>query len=255
MHTHVQAQKRPRRRTRWTLAALFAAIVAISLNAGLAGAVPKLMVLGSSQQTAEPSCPASPCQAIGKVTGFQTTIGNAKKPFLAPSDGKIVAWSIKTSSPDEKQKEFFNEFYGGQPSARISILKPIPKSPLGYKLRAQSPVEELAPVLGATTTFALKTPITVRAGQVVAISVPTWAPVFAVGLPKGNSWRSSRAAASCTDTEKIKAGKAHEEPRSERTYGCSYTTARLLYSATMVKTATAKKKKPAAPDKPPAEKP
>jgi hypothetical protein len=250
MPTHAQAQKRPRRLTRWTLTGLLAAIVAVGLNAGWAGAVPKVMVLGSSNQTAEPSCPASPCQAIGKVTGFQTAIANAKKPFLAPSDGKIVAWSIKTSSPDDKQKQFFDEFYGGPPSARISILKPIPKSPLNYKLRAQSPIEELATVLGATTTFALKTPITVRAGQVIALSVPTWAPVFAVGLPKGNAWRASRAASSCTDTDKIKAGKAHEEPRSERTYGCSYTTARLLYSATMVKTAAppSKKKKPSTPD-------
>jgi hypothetical protein len=229
------------------LTALLTAIVAVGLSAGWAGAAAKLMVLGSSNQTADPACPQSPCQAIGKVTGFQTSIGNAKKPFLAPSDGKIVAWSIKTSSPDDKQKQFFDEFYGGAPSARIAILKPIPKSPLNYKLRAQSPVEELAPVLGATTTFTLKTPLIVRAGQVVALSVPTWAPVFAVGLPKGNSWRASRAASSCTDTNKIKAGNAHEAPGSERTYGCSYTTARLLYSATMVKTGAPAKKPPAKP--------
>jgi hypothetical protein len=74
--------------------------------------------------------------------------------------------------------------------------------------------------------------------------------VFAIGLPKGNAWRASRAASGCTDTNKIKAGTAHETPGSERTYGCSYTTARLLYSATMVKTAAppSKKKKPSTPD-------
>jgi hypothetical protein len=253
MDTHVQAQTHPRRLTRWAVTALLAAIVAIGLNAGWAGAAANLMVLGSSNQTAAPACPQSPCQAIGKVTGFQTSIANAKKPFLAPSDGKIVAWSIKTSAPDDKQKQFFDEFYGGAPSARIAVLKPIPKSPLNYKLRAQSPVEELAPVLGMTTTFALKTPLAVRAGQVIALSVPTWAPVFAIGLPKGNAWRASRAAGGCTDTNKIKAGTAHETAGSERTYGCNYTTARLLYSATMVKTAappSKKKKKPSTPTTP-----
>jgi hypothetical protein len=227
------------------------ALAALGLRAGWAGAA-KLMVLGSSQQTAAPSCPASPCQAVGKVTGFQTSIANAKKPFLAPFDGKIVAWSIKTSAPDDKQRQFFNDFYGGEPSARLAILKPIPKSPLNYKLRAQSPVEQLTPELGSTTTFTLKIPLTVRAGQVVGLTIPTWAPVFAIGLPKGNAWRASRVASGCTDTNKIKAGSAHEALGSERTYGCSYTTARLLYSASMVKTATApsKKKKPATPTTP-----
>ncbi|MGZ5337432.1 MAG: hypothetical protein ACXWDT_05260 [Solirubrobacterales bacterium] len=249
MPTHVQAQSRPRWPTLSAGFALFAAIAAIGVNAGLADAAAKVMVLGSSNQTAAPACPQSPCQAIGKVTGFQTSIGQAKKPFLAPFDGRIVAWSIKTSAPDDKQKQFFDEFYGGPPSARISVLKPIKKSPLNYKLRAQSPVEELGSVLGVTTTFTLKTPLTVRAGQVVAISVPTWAPVFAIGLPKGNAWRASRVASGCTDTNKIKAGNAHDAPGTERTYGCSYTTARLLYSATMVKTAAPK---PTKPTKPPA---
>lgn len=245
MPTHVQAHPRARKLALWGGFAVAILAAAVALRAPLADAAAKLTVLGSSQQTAVPSCPTSPCQAVGKVTGFQTTIANAKKPFLAPTDGKIVAWSIKTSAPDAKQTEFFNSFYGGPPSARIAILKPIAKTPGNYKLRAQSPIEELNGELGATTTFTLKVPLVVRAGQIVALSIPTWAPVFAVGLPKGNAWRASRAASGCTDTDKIKAGSAHEQLGSERTYGCNYTTARLLYSASMVKTAAppAKKKK------------
>jgi hypothetical protein len=253
MPAYVQAHPRAQKLALRVGLAVVILAAAVGLRAPVAGAVAKLTVLGSSAQTAAPSCPASPCQAVGKVTGFQTTIGNAKKPFLAPSDGRIVAWSIKTSSPDDKQTQFFNDFYGGPPSARLAILKPIKKSPNNYKLRAESPAEELTPVLGATTTFTLKVPLTVRAGQLVGLSIPTWAPVFAVGLPKGNAWRASRAAGGCTDTDKIKAGTAHEQLGTERTYGCNYTTARLLYSATMVKTAappSSGKKKPGATNKP-----
>jgi hypothetical protein len=197
--------------------------------------LPKLLVLGASSQTAQPACPASPCQAIGRVTGFQTTIGKAAKPFVAPFDGRIVAWSLKTSAPTDTQKKFFNDFYGGTASARISVLKPLKKLKLGYKLKAQSPVEDLDGILGTTTTFTLQRPLTVRAGQIVALSVPTWAPVFAIGLAKNNAWRASRKAAKCTKPDDIKAGTAHETLASERVYGCVYDTARLLYSATMVR--------------------
>ncbi len=194
-----------------------------------------MVVLGASAQTAQPACPSTPCQAIGKVTGFQTTIGAAKKPFLAPFDGKVVAWSIKLSAPTEKQREFFDDFYGGPPSARISVLKPILKRKLRYKLRSQSPVEALAQVMGSTTTFTLKTPLPVRRGQMVGLTVPTWAPAFGVGLAKDNAWRASRKPSKCTATADISAGRGHEALGTERIYGCSYTTARLLYSATVVR--------------------
>ncbi len=239
-------------RVRAAAAALLAAaaIVIAALGAQSADAA-KITVLGSSAQTANPACPPSPCQAIGKVSGYQTTIGKMKSPFLVPYDGTIVAWSIKLSAPSAEQAKFFNEFYGGPPSARISVLKPVKQSKTSWKLRAQTPIEELETVLGGTSTFTLSTPLKVRTGQMIAISVPTWAPAFAIGLPEGNAWRASRAAGTCTNTDEIKKGTAQEQLGSERSYGCSYTTARLLYSATFVKgaqSAPKKKKKPAPGD-------
>jgi hypothetical protein len=197
--------------------------------------LPKLIVLGASAQTAQPACPASPCQAIGKVTGFQSQIGTAKNVFVAPFDGRIVAWSLKLSAPTDTQKKFFNDFYGGDPSARLSILKPLKKSPGVYKLKSQTPVEELDGLLGTTTTFTLKAPLNVRTGQIVALSVPTWAPVFAIGLAKNNAWLASRKKTKCTNPDDIKAGSAQEALGGQRAYSCNYNTARLLYSATMVR--------------------
>ncbi|MDX6616942.1 MAG: hypothetical protein QOD60_2033, partial [Solirubrobacterales bacterium] len=95
-------------------AGLLALLVALAPHAADAAKtpMPKLLVLGASAQTANPACPASPCQAIGKVTGFQSQIGNAKNVFVAPFDGRIVAWSLKLSAPTDTQKRFFNDFYG-----------------------------------------------------------------------------------------------------------------------------------------------
>lgn len=239
-------------------ATLIGVLALIVLGAGVASAakapkvpLPKLLVLGASSVTAAPACPADPCQAIGKVTGFQTTIGKSAPPFVAPFDGRIVAWSIKLSLPTDKQRTFFNDFYGGQPAARISILKPIRKHKGAYKLRSQSPVEQLNDIMGQTTTFTLKTPLSVRTGQIVGLTVPTWAPVFAIGLPKGNAWLASRAKGKCTDPNDIKAGTGQEALGTQRNYGCNYTTARLLYSATMIRgrLATPAPTKPTKPKK------
>ncbi len=234
--------------------AVLAVAAAAAVGTGGVGAA-SITVLGASSQTALPSCPTSPCQAIGKTTGFQTAIGPQKHPFAAPSDGKIVAWSIKLSAPSSKpgpngaqsQQDFFDQFYGGPPSARIAVLKPVRKPKGGYKLKAQGPVEQLRPYLGTTTTFTLRQPLTIRSGQIVALTVPTWAPAFAINLPKDVTWRGSRKHSACgnlpvppasnkpKNEAQIKAGRAHEAPHTARVYGCSYDTARLLYSATYVK--------------------
>ena len=207
--------------------------------------VAPITVLGASSQSANAACPADPCQAIGRVSGFETAIGGARNPFVAPYDGRIVAWSLKLSAPTEKQSDFFTSFYGGPPKAQIVVLKPGKgKKKQAFIARTASPVENLSGLLGTTTTFALHQPLPVRRGQVVALSIPTWAPAFAIGLPKGNNWLASRKTGKCNDTNDIKDGSAHNAPGQRRTYGCTYTTARLLYSATLVRSAL-----PAAPKK------
>jgi hypothetical protein len=233
---HAYARPRSRRLAALLTAAVLAASMAAVMSLGTADAAPKTVVLGAAAP-AVPSCPDS-CQAIGKTTGFQNTIGKTKSPFAAPFSGAIVAWSIKMSRPSQKQMDFFADFFGGPPTARISVLKPIRKQikkghPV-YKLKGQSPVEELAPFLGTTTTFALQAPIIVKEGNIVALTVPTWAPAFAVNQGGQSTWAASRKRNKCNKADDIKAGRAQEKVGSERAYSCTYKTARLLYSATVV---------------------
>jgi hypothetical protein len=229
-------------------AAVFAAVLAVAIGTGTAGAAPKTIVLGAAAP-ATPSCPEN-CQAIGKTTGFQTQIGKTQTPFAAPTAGRLVAWSIKLAAPNEKQTTFFDDFFGGPPQARISVLKPIrkqiDKGRMVYKLKSQGPVEDLKPFLGTTTTFTLQQPLVVREGQIVALSVPTWAPAFAVNLGDKTSWRASRKKGKCAKAADIEAGTAHQVIGQDRAYACLYKTARLLYSATIVRdpSLAPKKKKP-----------
>ena len=66
------------------------------------------------------------------------------------------------------------------------------KNPPVYKLVRQSPLEQLNGYFGQTPTFVLDHPLNVIPGQMVALSLPTWAPNWAINLSDNNTWRSSR---------------------------------------------------------------
>ena len=80
--------------------------------------------------------------------------------------------------------------------------------------------------------FALEHPLTVLQGQVVALTVPTWAPMFAFNVSGENTWRGSRLPDHCSNRADIQAGHPQQGVGKTKTYGCYYSNARLLYTAT-----------------------
>jgi hypothetical protein len=209
------------------------------LAAGPAGAsAQSTIVLGAGPQ-AKASCPQN-CLVEARVTGFQNTIGAIRNPFVVPSQGQLVAWSIKLGKPAKPDRRAFNEEFGGS-QARLSVLRKVPKTsnPKRYKLIRQSPVENLAEFFGDITTFSLTTPLAVKRGDVVALTIPTWAPAFAVDQGNGTKWTASRRATAkrgpCSTPDgraNVQAGSPQVKKGSQRPYGCRYDGARLLYSAT-----------------------
>lgn len=218
-------------------ACLLAGLTAALWPGGADGAKPKAVVLGVTSTTPAPACPGSPCEAVGSVSGFQTVAGATKKPFEVPFDGHLVAWSLTMSAPKSSQESFFNSFYDSPPEARVGVVKQtnVGKSPPRYKLLRETPTVVLTPFLGTTVTFTLDNPLVVRQGNTIILTIPTWAPVFAVGLSDGSSWRASRQTGKCTKTDDIKQSHPQQKVGSEKQYGCYYKTARLLYNATLIK--------------------
>jgi hypothetical protein len=224
--------------------AVAACVLLLALVAGPDASGAKVTVLGATNPTPRPACPGSPCEAIGSVTGFQVTTGSVRHPFRAPFNGKVVAWSIKLSKPRASQMEFFNDFYDSPPQARIGVLKQVDQSrthqaggsgPPRYKLLRQSPTVVLSRYLGSSPMFALDQPLTVRKGNILALTIPTWAPAFAVGLGDDNGWRASRQPGKCTRTTDIQQSRPQQKIGGEKRYGCFYRTARLLYTASLVR--------------------
>jgi hypothetical protein len=178
-----------------------------------------------------PSCPANPCLAVSRTTGFQVKVGAEKTLLTAPRDGKIVAWSITLGSPNKKQIAFFDTNEGGPASAGIAVIRGGAR--LNYRLLAQSPIVALQPYFGMTAQFALDQTIPVKKGNMIALTVPTWAPALALGFSNDVSWRASRPRGKCTDTT---TQTTQTSIASVVQYICLYRTARLTYTATLVST-------------------
>jgi hypothetical protein len=248
-----------KRRTAYVLgfAALCAALVAAIAISSAGASTAK--VIGHTKHTPNPSCPnvkdTNKCNVIGRVTGFMTVADGRDHPFRVARDGKLVAWAVDLGKPVNKhkgqnlgQRKYFgtlfeNKEFGKQPTGRIAVLKH--KDHASYKLLRQSPVVELGGTLGRKEVFTLKKPLTVRKGNIVAFTSPTWTPNFTdIGLSaKDNKWRGSRKKDNCgpkdptSDASKrrfARSSHAQQNVGNTRDYQCSYSGGRILYWAYFV---------------------
>ncbi len=215
---------------------LVAIITIVAALAVVAVALGRVAELGTTLDQNTAACPDN-CQAIGQVSGFQIQQGTRKNPYRLRSYGKVVAFTVKLGKPDASQIKFFNQLFGGPPQIQLTVLKPFtpgkgqPKAPNKYVLASLSPLFDLQNFFGSEPTFALPRPLTIKPGYVVGLTVPTWAPAFAVNLGDDMIWRSSRDPKDCND---VKQDAAQALRGSSRTYGCVYKTARLLYTVTYI---------------------
>jgi hypothetical protein len=216
------------------LVASLALLVTLGAGAGAAGTSASVtVVLGQTATTPDPSCPEAPCQAVGSVTGFQVSNGQTSLPFRVTRAGKVTSWTLTLSKPTNTQRSFFNGFFGTPPEARLAILRRVTgTSPPRYTLRRQGAIHVLTPFLGQSVRFGAS--LRVAKGDIVGLTIPTWAPAFAEQLPASNSWRASRLPGKCTNPTDVRQGEPQQKLGGRATYGCRYGTARLLYTATVV---------------------
>jgi hypothetical protein len=130
-----------------------------------------------------------------------------------------------------QQVKFFNENYGGEAQAGIAVLD------MGKKARAtlksQSGLHKLTRYFGQTVQFPMANTLAVEKNDIVALTVPTWAPALAVGLPDGTAWRASRQS-ECKAQETTQEQTAQTTVGQSKQYACKYQTARLTYSVTLI---------------------
>jgi len=204
------------------------AVAAAVLTPASAGA--KVIEIGEIPGAAMvPACPAKPCLAVSRTTGYQAKVGTNRGLMTVPANGRIVAWTVVLFKPGKTQVNFFNRTLGGPAKAGLAVLKVAPH--LRDTVKASGPLVSLEPYFGGTAQFPLATSIAVKKGDLIGLTVPTWAPALQVGLGGDTSWRASRTKKKCKDTS---TQTAQLNAGDKAVYYCLYRTARLTYTATLI---------------------
>ncbi len=235
------------------VATVLVVVAGAAFAAGGGGGGGGTKVFGKGDSKLKPFCEKSrergTCQVVGSLTTFINKLGEKKHPFVAPSDGRIVAWSIELghkpahkppkNDPDGKSNlEFFqdtfgSEKYGKGPVARLAILKR--QGGVEFKLADQSPAEKLSgPFYSKETIITLDRPLPIKEGEIVGLSSLTWIPMLKPhkrGDGK-SAWRASLAKGDCNEAG-ILAGKPQKKVGSIRPYACQFDD-RLFYKAWFV---------------------
>ncbi len=205
------------------------ALAVCLLGAAASTASAKLYELGATNDAATVSCPDN-CFVVTRTTAMQVRSGTMRYPTTAPHSGRVVAFSLELGSLTDRQIHFFNSTYGGTSRVQLAVLRPQKRPKRSFEVVARTGIFKIQPYFGSTVQFPLKTSLPARKGDIVALTIPTWAPVLAVNLPKENGWRASRASR-CTDlltqTAQMTIGDATQ-------YKCLYQTARVTYTATFI---------------------
>jgi len=189
------------------------ATVAAVLTLGAAPSFAESIELGAtSTPLAKPTCPATgSCPIIlTETTALEVLSNGAAYPTTALYNGRIVAFSVTpaavtpadingtTATKTTPAQPGLNATYGGPSEVAITVMKPsstkVAPGLRIYKVVAESPLFKLQPYFGHLVEFVLDQTLPIAKGDVVGLTVPTWAPLLAVDLTKTEfGWRASRS--------------------------------------------------------------
>ena len=208
-------------------APFLAACVAFACAAAPTAASAKIVEVGQAPTEAVPTCPASPCLAVSRTTGYQAKVVDSRAQYVIPANGRIVAFSIRLGAPNKRQIKFFEDNFG-KASAGLAIIRRGER--LFGRVAGASPVYQLSDYFGQTVQFPLDRSIKVEKGNIIGLTVPTWAPALSTLTEDGSSWRASRGLKACDDTDRQT---AQSTVGALTQYRCLYR-ARLTYTATLI---------------------
>ena len=233
---------------RISLVTALAATLGLALASAPASA--QIVELGSTATPlVAPACPrgVSPANCfiiLTRTTALQTVSDGVSFPTKVTKAGWIVAFTVGLSrlstnaSTERSYLHVLDQAYGGTPRLALTVLKPGPNH--RFTVAAQTPIFHVLPYLGGLVELPLSLPptfsqfsaIPVVPGELVALSVPTWAPVLSYNLSASKfAYRQSRGSncknAAPTETAQLTLGASAQ-------YLCNYATTRVEYAATEI---------------------
>jgi hypothetical protein len=231
------------------LATIVAALAALAVALPSAASAQTVQLGQTTTPLSAPACPKKTSLAdchivLTRTTALQMMSDSVINPMRVNQQGWITSFTVGLSRLVAKPKERagiikgLDSRYGGAPEMAISVLQPEPGNT--FKLVAQSGIYNLTPFLGQLLQqpmslppkFSSFTALPVIRGDVIGLTVPTWAPVLALDLPNSQfSYRQSRRA-NCNNPAAAQTAQTHVGGIAS--YGCYYAGTRLEYGATEV---------------------
>ena len=189
----------------------------------------------------------SSCKIVlTQVTAYETLRDGVVNPDTIKQSGVISAFTLGLAGTNlitPKILANLDKAYGGAPEAQLTVLRATGTTANpSYRVAAESAVVKLRPELGRVAEFPLVTPLPVVRGEILALTVPTWAPVLSFELDTTKfSYVQSRAnlrlTAGGTSCETTGGANLAQIVVGEfSSYGCSYPGTRIEYSALEITT-------------------
>ncbi len=239
-------------KTRFSLLAAAVGAVTVGLAALAPGhASAQIVALGQTTTTplVAPSCvkgqPLATCKIVlTHTTAIESLSDGVINPTRVNQQGWIVSFTVGLSQLVANAKTRASLIasqdaqHGGAPELALTVLAPGPDNT--FTVVGESSVYTLTPFLGRLLqeplslppTFSSFTALRVVRGDVIGLTVPTWAPVLGYNLSaKQFAYRQSRRA-NCKNTAVTQT--AQTRVNQVTRYGCYYTGTRVEYSATEV---------------------
>ncbi len=231
-----------------------------SFTLALVGALALCAILASVATAAEiqlgatktamvaPVCPPGVAQnqcniVVPQLTVYNTASDGVQNPMVVHKAGELVSVKIGISAISSDAKtlrtdiSYLNKTYGGPAEAELAVLRRVGKrTQLRWSVVAQSPAYQLQPYRSQVVEFPLATPLPVVPGELIALTVPTWAPILSYDLTaKKFAYRQSRMT-NCTKAGASTVIQAQLTIGQQARYGCSYQGTRVQYSAEEITT-------------------
>jgi hypothetical protein len=221
--------------SRRTLASLGLALTALAVVPAGASAA-KITEVGAVNDGRAPRCPDA-CSVVTRTSALPTSVDGNRNVYAVPADGRIVAWSVNLGAPSTEDRAALDKQLG-RASAGLIVLRR--GKSVAASVVAGSSVKKLDPYFGSEVTFALPTSIPVKKGDVLGLTVPSWAPTLVQGYGTNTSWRASRPAGRCGGTTDERKKDYYVDTTlsvgSSGTFNCLYKAERMAYTATLVPT-------------------
>ncbi len=232
------------------------ALAAFALPAAASAANVEIGV--TTSPVVSPTCPANAqgtaCTIIlEQRTAYETLRDGVANPDLIKKSGVISSFTLGLSGTNVVTPSIYTglvKAYGGPPEAQLTALLPTGTAANpSFRVAAQSEIVKLRSQFGQVAEFPLTTPLPVVKGEILALTIPTWAPVLSIEQPTTKfSYSQSRAkqtvavksgtttkrVSSCNTTSTVNLAQIVVGELS--TYGCSYPGTRIEYSALEITT-------------------